>query len=91
MEKECKNGCIISLKSDGKQARDCADNAWYAAQVAFLDDDDKKCLIKDNEQLCYCNYDGCNKNMDNQNNTYILGELGKGKDLKCSYCDIKVF
>ena len=85
VERECKTGCEITLTSDGKQSRNCAQ---LDMQIAFLDENDKKCTKIDydgtSRTVCFCNYDGCNENTDDQTNNHIL--TGLGKDLKCSFC-----
>ena len=83
--KECKTACIVStdfFSARGKYIRDCADDGWDAVPASFLDDHDKKCNGPVWEQVCYCNYDACNENMENQTNT----PTRLGETLKCSYC-----
>ena len=89
-ETECENACFFSQDSDGQQYRGCteADDSMAVA-FAELDDNDKKCITYKNVddesiQVCVCNYDRCNENMDNSTNNYILPGLGKA--LKCSKC-----
>ena len=70
VETKCKHGCIFYQDSDGKQRRRCAS----APEVAFLelDGNEKKCFtMEDGAQFCYCNYDGCNKNLANPNNANL--------------------
>ena len=90
-ETECEGACFSYLASgrDSLQHRGCAP----AMAVAFveLDDNEKKCTtIKEIQrgvdvQVCMCNYDGCNQNMENPTNQSML--YGLGKALKCSKCN----
>ena len=88
-ETECKDACVFSQDSDGQQYRGCT-QADDSIAVAFAElDNEKKCITYKNFddesiQVCVCNYDRCNENMDNSTNNHIL--TGLGKDLKCSKC-----